>query len=286
MLKTKIKNLQSRLLMKNSGNEIFNTFIRKPFLSFSTWYLYPEFRKGNFLVNFINQNRILFLFVNIFFLWTISLFFFGRLSAFEKVKNLESKLTETTSALESSYKLINLKEITIDNLRIQTRSREYLQFVIKRDCQLRHYGALTKLPDDVFFTIIDEIEKYKIPYTIFFRLIDRESGFQFISNNQGSGAFGYCQVMPSTFKYASKKLKLKEHNQINNIKAGAWVLKQGFDKYKKEGFDVKSAWYRSLIDYSGGNVDLAAEEMKFYKEGLNKTKSILLDLGKDDGVGL
>lgn len=286
MLKTKIKNLQSRLLMKNSGNEIFNTFFRKPFLSFSTWYLYPEFRKGNFLVNFINQNRILFLFVNIFFLWTISLFFFGRLSAFEKVKNLESKLTKTTSALESSYKLINLKEITIDNLRIQTRSREYLQFVIKRDCQLRHYGALTKLPDDVFFTIIDEIEKYKIPYTIFFRLIDRESGFQFISNNQGSGAFGYCQVMPSTFKYASKKLKLKEHNQINNIKVGAWVLKQGFDKYKKEGFDVKSAWYRSLIDYSGGNVDLAAEEMKFYKEGLNKTKSILLDLGKDDGVGL
>ncbi len=272
--------------MKNSGNEIFNTFIRKPFLSFSTWYLYPEFRKGSFLVNFINQNRILFLFVNIFFLWTISLFFFGRLSAFEKVKNLESKLTKTTSALESSYKLINLKEITIDNLRIQTRSREYLQFVIKRDCQLRHYGALTKLPDDVFFTIIDEIEKYKIPYTIFFRLIDRESGFQFISNNQGSGAFGYCQVMPSTFKYASKKLKLKEHNQINNIKTGAWVLKQGFDKYKKEGFDVKSAWYRSLIDYSGGNVDLAAEEMKFYKEGLNKTKSILLDLGKDDGVGL
>lgn len=286
MLKSKIKNLQAKLLMKTTGSHFFETFVKMPFLSFSRWYLYPEFRKQNLLLKLFKENRLLFSIIFIFTIWTITLFSFGRLSNFEKVKTLESKLSKTTSALESTYKIINQKESTIDRLRNQVGSREYLEYIIKRDCHLRYFNNLTKLPDEIFFTIVEEIENYQIPYTIFFRVIDRESGFQFISNTAGSGAFGYCQVMPSTFKYASKRLRLKEHNQINNIKVGAWVLRQAYDKYRREGFDEKSAWYRSLIDYSGGNVDLAADEMQYYKTGLGNSKSIILQIDKTDSIGL
>ena len=146
--------------------------------------------------------------------------------------------------------------------------REFLQQIIKRDCNLRSYGNLQNLPDKIFFTMIEEIERYQIPYTIFFRVVDRESGFRFVPNAKGSGAFGYCQVIPSTFRNISKKLGFKTHNEVNNIKAGAWLLRHNYNIYAKKGYTDEQCWYKALVDYSGGNHKLAREEMQGYKPDL------------------
>jgi hypothetical protein len=45
-------------------------------------------------------------------------------------KNLESKLSKTTSSLQSTYRLLNQKITTIENLRKHTQTRQYLEYII------------------------------------------------------------------------------------------------------------------------------------------------------------
>ena len=94
------------------------------------------------------------------------------------------------------------------------------------------------------------------------------SGFRFISNFQGSGAMGYCQVMPVTFKIVARELGFSKHDEVTNIKTGAYVLKENFNFYRNQGLGVKNAWYNALISYSGGNIDLAKSEMKYFRSDL------------------
>lgn len=275
MLKTKIKKLQANLLMKTNGTKFWNKYIKGSLLLISNWYLYPEFRKKNLFLSLIKLNRIPLMLTTMFIIWTITFFSFGRNSNFNKVKQLQKELAKTNVELESSAKLIHYKESVIENIRFQFGSRQYYEYIIKRDCHLRNPDALSKLPDDVFFTIIDEIEKNKLPYTVFFRLIDFESGFTYITNSS-SGAYGYCQLLPSTFVIGAKHLNLKDNTPINNIKIGSWVLKYGYDRWKSKGLSDKDAWFNSLVDYSGGSRDLAQKEMMYYKDNLFEAKDTVV----------
>lgn len=281
MLKRKLKNLQTKILMKTDGTRFWNKYIKGSILMIADWYLYPEFRKKNLFLSLIKLNRIPLILTTIFIIWTITFFSFGRSSNFEKVRKLQTELKKTNIELESSAELILYKESVIKKIRHQVASRQFLEFIIKRDCHLRNPDALSKLPDDVFFTIIDEIEKNKIPYTVFFRLIDFESGFTYITN-PSSGAFGYCQLLPSTFVIGSKQLNLKDNTPINNIKIGSWVLKFGYDRWKSKGLEHQQAWFNSLVDYSGGSHDLAQREMMYFKEDLFESKNLVLEYSKTD----
>jgi hypothetical protein len=206
----------------------------------------------------------------IFILWTSGFFSIGRwLSYLDKKKEistLQYRLNEKDNILYYTNDLLCRKDSTISQLREEMGSREYLQYVIKRDCHIDHYDQLSNLPDSVFFTMIDESERYQIPYTIFFRVIDHESGFQFIKNSQGSGALGYCQVMPLTFQMVARKLGLSGHNEVNNIKTGAYVLYSNYSMYRNNGYVDKESWLRALTDYSGGDVNLAQNELKYYNQ--------------------
>lgn len=272
MIKKLFCRLHSWLLMNHVNNHLFEKYIRYQLVSILEWFIYPEFRKINW-IQLLKNNKIIVIVVVFFIFWTTGLFSIGRWLSFsdksEKIYSLESKLEEINNILYNSNFLLNRKDSTISQLRDQMGSREYLQFIIKRDCNLQHYQSLTKLTDEVFFTMIDEVEKYKIPYTIFFRVVDHESGFQFIANSAGSGAFGYCQIMPSTFNSVAKKLGFKEHNQLTNIKVGAFLLRDAYDRYHKQGYDVKTSWFKSLVDYSGGDISLAENEMRYFKTEIN-----------------
>lgn len=283
MLKSKIQKLHDKIILSNRRPTFFGNLFKKLFLSFSTWYLYPEFRKQSLLVKLIKENILLFLFVSISVFWTCGFFYLGRLSNFQEVTNLENRLSKTTYQLEATYNILSFKESTIERLRKEVGSREYLEWIIGKDCHLRNFSNLQKLSDEIFYTMIDEIEKSNIPYTIFFRVVDRESGFTFIEN-RSSGAFGYCQVLPSTFRIAQREIGVKEHNEINNIIVGAWVLKEGYLRHKRKGLDDEKAWYHSLVDYSGGSHELAKEEMKYYKKGVNQRSNIIHKFPKELGT--
>ena len=260
-------------LITSTKYPFFEKHIRYQSISFLQKVLFPEFRKKIGLFDFIKKNRLIITILALFILSTSGFFSIGRWISYtekkEKITYLESKLYKTNDILYYTNSLLHRKDSTISQLREKMGSRDYLQYVIKRDCNLKHYNDLEKLSDKVFFTIIDEIERYKIPYTIFFRVIDHESGFQFIQNSQGSGAFGYCQIIPITFQTISKKLGLTEHNEVNNIKTGAYLLYDGYNRYRVKGFGTKESWYRSLVDYAGGDTELATTEIQYLNKSAN-----------------
>lgn len=119
---------------------------------------------------------------------------------------------------------------------------------------IEHTDNLMKVEDEIIIFMHDECTKNNIPKSIFFRIIDKESGFRFIKNTGGSGAMGYMQVMPQTYKGVSRKIGLKgDHDKKNNIIVGAnlirlihsfWVNKQ-----KKSG---RESWEYTLAEYACG----------------------------------
>ena len=165
-------------------------------------------------------------------------------------------------------------------------TRFRLEKLIIKESRIEHIDNLRLLPDIVFYTMVLEMYKHKIPTTIYFRTIDCESGFQFIKNKQGSSAFGYWQIMPSTFNYICDILEIKPiHNQINNIIIGSYLLKSGYIFWKSKGMSDRKAWEWSLAEYNQGRgglqiidslgkihysippetMELVHKEMKYYK---------------------
>jgi len=271
ILETKIKRLYLKLLvMPNRKNNFFDKYVRLQIVDLLCWFIYPEFRRRSRFIDLLARNKFVLISSLFFLFWTTGMFKLGKISGFYEsdvqIVELKDSLDKQNDILYQTNELMYLKDSTISQLRDKMNSRAYYEEVIKRDCHLRHPDNLSKLPDKVFFTIIDEIERYQIPYTIFFRVIDHESGFKFIANAQGSGAFGYCQVIPSTFRSVSRKLGFTEHNEVNNIKAGAYVLRSNFDIYRRKGLSVRESWFHALVAYSGGNHDLAQSEMMYYVE--------------------
>lgn len=262
------------------------------------WILYPEVRKQNSFSTVIKQNSAVMTVFLILSFWSFGFFSIIGSDRFEpqtddvliqdttaliyndtimikevrkpvrvkkKKKNVNKNLyvekevlvrREAMDSLQSDSILIEIRETMGD--------RKYLETIIQRDCHLRYFHNMQRLPDDIFFTMINEIDKWGIPYTIFFRMVDHESGFRFIPNAGGSGAFGYCQVMPSTFRSISRTLGLSGHTEINNIKAGAYLLKYNYNRHIKRGLSERDAWFQSLVDYSGGNRKLAGQEMQYF----------------------
>lgn len=272
MIKNKIRDYYTKLVMMPTKSNFFEKYIRYQLIDILSWIIYPDFRNKNKFYDLLLRNKFMFLVLTFFILWTTGTFTLGRFLSFldkkEQITELTYKLDRQNDILFYTNQLMNRKDSTISQLREDMGSREYLEYIIKRDCKLKHFNNLHNLSDEIFFTIIDEIEKYQIPYTIFFRVIDHESGFRFISNFQGSGAMGYCQVMPVTFKMVARELGFSVHDEFTNIKTGAYILKKNFDIYRKRGLDVKDAWYNALISYSGGDIELAKSEMKYFRYDL------------------
>jgi soluble lytic murein transglycosylase-like protein len=141
---------------------------------------------------------------------------------------------------------------------------------IAKTCDISHRANLVKLlaeEPEIFRLMLAEGEANKIPFTVWFRVIDKESGYLFVNNASGSGAKGYCQVMPRTFRHYEKVLKLTDgHTKPNNIRVGARLLRDNANRYLAKNMSPAIAWARALKDYSGGNAPLAAKEMARYEK--------------------
>ena len=115
-----------------------------------------------------------------------------------------------------------------------------------------HSQNLKNLDKSILSLMVSECDKYELPYSIFFSVVDRESGFKFIPNSSGSGAMGFMQLMPRTFSVNAHKLGLSTHTPQNNIKVGAYHLWDLFSYWKKKYNDEKTAWTWALAQYAVG----------------------------------
>lgn len=240
------------LLLSTFKNKWFEENIKLQIISLLSWFLYPEYRKNNSFFNVLKENKFILSILCIFILWTSGFFTFGKLM----------------SIPEKTYKYIFVKRIEekIIEKKPDPNIRKFIQTLVIKDCEIEHPKEFRSLSDPIFYLIIDEINKNSIPYTIFFKVIDHESGFQFIPNSKGSGALGYCQIMPATYNRFRKSAGLSAHNEISNIKMGAFLLKERYNFHKSYGCKDEKAWFLSLKDYAGGKDSMAREIIRIYKK--------------------
>ncbi len=105
------------------------------------------------------------------------------------------------------------------------------------------------LPDEHLRIMYDQAIDKDIPITIFFRWIYTESLFK-KNSTSSAGAIGYTQLMPSTYTTYRKKLKLTR-GATNNIKIGAYYLKEMYDYWSKRKENEKLRWSLALASYHG-----------------------------------
>jgi hypothetical protein len=237
------------LLSSTFKSQWFEENIKHQILSVLSWIIYPEFRKQNSLISVIKKNKFILTLFSVILFWSTSFFTFGRLT---------SETEKKVVVVERTIKINDyLKNVDFTSLRSE---RRFMEYIVYSKFRVENYKNLQKLPDEIFFTIISEIKRYKIPPSLFFRLIDQESGFTYVTNTN-SGAKGYGQVMPQTKTLILSKIGSTNHEKIDNIRISAYHLKSQYDKYKSEGFEERESWIKSLIDYNGGSISLARENM-------------------------
>jgi hypothetical protein len=225
-------------------NKWFEENVKLQIICLLSWFIYSDYRKSNSFFSVMRKNKFI---LNVFFLflfWTFIFFSFGKI------------MSETKKTYEYIF-LERVKEKIVIQKEYDRPSRYFIQNIIIEECNLKHNNNLKKLPDDIFFTMVEEVTKKKIPYKIFFKIVDHESGFLWVSNTQGSGALGYCQIMPCTYRNYKRKLGLGKHTPKNNIIVGTTLLKERYDFYKKRGNNTEKSWILSLTDYAGGSDTMA-----------------------------
>lgn len=161
-------------------------------------------------------------------------------------------------AIHNNELIIDDKNNMIDSLNKFRESRDWLEYMIYSETKMDDfYLNMSRVDDDILFLMASQADKYEIPYSIYFRLIDVESGYKFIPNHGGSGAFGYMQVMPATFNSYAKKLNLKGgHTKKNNILVGSYMLYKNHKDWMDRGYDDRKAWEFALSEYNAGERNL------------------------------
>ncbi|CAG7580477.1 MAG: putative lytic transglycosylase [uncultured marine phage] len=188
-------------------------------------------------------------------------FIFGSISRNSEISELDDNINVRNKMLSEYYEdkvelqsIIDKKDVKIDSLYNYFETREYIEYVIFSQAKIDDFELnMSRVSDEILFLMWEQCNKYNIPYTIYFRLIDKESGFKFIANHGGSGAFGYMQVMPATFRSYAKILGLKGgHTEENNILVGSYMLNKNYKYWKSKGRDDRSAWRFTLAEYNAG----------------------------------
>lgn len=165
--------------------------------------------------------------------------------------------------------IVNHKETELNRMSIEVKSRGYLEYKIVGKSKISQINNLRTVPDSIFRLMIEEANRYNIPYVIFFRVMERESKFLFIPNSEGSGAMGYMQVVKSTFNMYYNKLKLKNgHTQGNNIRVAANLIYSIHSFWKSKFKNDRTVWEYSLAEYGCGREPMQMEGGYFIPESV------------------
>jgi|688.fasta_scaffold549513_2 hypothetical protein len=249
------------LLVSTFKSKWFEDNFKLQIISLLSWFLYPEFRKQNTFLSIVRNNKIVMSIFTIFLIWSITFFTFGRLTS------------DSSPTIIKRYFFKNeiVDTTTTTKLVFDKGMRKFIEYTAKEKYKIKNFHNLQQLPDEVFFTIVSEINDKKIPYSLFFRLLDQESNFKNVVN-KNSGARGLVQVIPSTERTLRRRIGTTGHYLIDNIRMGSAHLSISYHKYKQMGLDENQCWFKSLMDYNGGNTKLAEDNLLYFHKELENTK--------------
>jgi len=242
------------LSISNFKSKWFEENIKLQIISLLSWIIYPDYKVNHNLFSILCKNKLFLSIIGFVFIWSLSMYSFGRLTS----------LPQKVVLVQKNYFKPDTTFLRFDKLKSE---RKYIEYVAKSKYKIRNYQNLRKLPDEVFFTLVSEIKRNKLPPSVVFRLIDQESNFLYVTN-KFSGAKGYGQILPSTESSILKIIGSTEHEKIDNIRCTSYHLKSRYDFYRKCGFSHKKSLEKSLLDYKGGSSSLIGYSLENYSEEL------------------
>lgn len=244
--------------MSNFQNKFFEKNIRWQLHSFINYLLYPEFRDSWNLKKIIKSNKTIITVFTVIAISLVSMFYTGKAVNRSYTNMIEQELDKRDSVVSSLVSTLSDKDSAMAKV-----LREYLNYKIINEAKVdsRYVSYLKEVPDSLFFLMIKESDKYKIPYVIFFRIMERESKFQFVDNTEGSSAKGYMQVVRATFKSYYDKLGLKGgHTKGNNIRVAANLISTMHSFWKNKFRDNRTAWEYTLAEYGCGRAPMTKKD--------------------------
>ncbi len=256
-MKKSIENFYRRIRMGYEKDTRFNRIA----ISFCEYILYPEFRIRTFPIKKIL--KVTAFMAVIYFMGAVLL---NNLVLLNTIGNKDKELKGTYEEISNLYS--NAKETVYDECMDSLLNTEsYIRFNIYSKS-----GILvpSKVPDNHLLAIKDNAEKMNIPLSIYVRVIHHESRFDSSAVNLSSGAMGYMQMMPGTFRHFYDVLSLKGGNtSLNNLMCGSLLLKQKYEYWYKRKKDQGEAWQMALACYAMGDslpraLDRVPESVKGY----------------------
>jgi hypothetical protein len=240
------------LLSSTFKSKWFEENIKIQIISILSWLIYKEFREQNNIFKILGKSKFLLMIISIFVFWSTTLFTFGRLTSTDEKPIIIKKEIVQVNYFPKGFDFESFKS-----------ERSFIEYVAKSKFKIKNLANLQKLPDDIFFAIISEIDRHKIPPSLFLRLLDQESNYLDVTNST-SGASGIAQLLPETRKSILKIIGSTNNKQIDDIRCAAYHLKTSYDFYKERKMDDNECWFMSLVDYNGGSHNLAHQNMMYF----------------------
>lgn len=255
----------NRILM-NTGE--LGTFDRL-LLRFLERYLYPEFG-GLWIVRWA---RNVFYAVGMFFMLSVLM---QMVSAREQLVDRNKELNAADYRIHmllADAKNCVYREM-MDSLKM---SKEYLRYKMYEETGIM---VPDKVPEKHLQTIFKNAADKKVPMKIYLRVIFFESSFDSTAVNTKTGAFNYMQMMPGTFDYLYKELKLHGgRTTVNNLIVGAELLRREHKYWSKRRADDNLAWEMALACYLMGDslpkaMDVVPKAAREYVDNILYKKEI------------
>lgn len=208
-----------------------------------------------------------------------SSYWFGSEKNRSRIHFMQATIKNTLGLLDESNRDKEYAELQLQNM---FNSRTYKEYVIHKEAGIILPKKVSDEDLDLMFEAADE---FKIPYYIFFRLIQQESGFRWNDNSgkiltSRAGAMGYTQLMPSTFSEYCKRLNVEqEMTPQTNLRIGAKLLSDLYEMYNPNGDKEDfSTWKKPLMAYNAGCGNVSSGKADTFVETKNYVAAILIKI--------
>lgn len=174
--------------------------------------------------------------------------------------------------IELSKKEEEIERLNQQKIKLENENKLLESFKLrKKAIDVSGLDIPEKFEDKHIKKVFEECKKNNIPPRIAFRLIKAESNFN--KNSKSSvGAKGFLQIMPNTYQAYSKKIKIKNHDEMANIEVGIFYLKTLQNFFRKESGSDK--WRLTLLSYNYGIGKVGSNKKHFLGENYKNYKYV------------
>ncbi len=244
----KINSFINNLVIKQR-HPVIERYITIPLTNLLIFVVHDRFIWSTFGKHLLKNVTILSL-LALFITFNVASYRAGKHQSFSVISYLQYKLDGSLVRIKALNDDVYEKKSTIDDLSSFFTTREYMKYKVYTESQIL---IPEYFPTEHLQLMLDEADKYQVPYRILFRVAWKENKFK-NAPISSAGATGYMQLMPGTFSSYYKKMKLKGgHTPENNIKIGIYLLSSLHIKWSKK-YKGKKAWEMSPSEYNAGIV--------------------------------